>query len=200
MFFKSYKVVPYPNPFLLLIKIHRMQRRSFLMISLLAAPVLMLAKPPKKKRPDKGIKVDAGKDRFNSPIMHGLDLKLSGKDTDGDLCIFESTAPKKSGSPMHIHHHQDEWFYVFEGEMIIKVGNDTFHMKPGDSVFAPRGVPHADYIVSDGTRRLSLFQPAGSIEGFFGKLSKMKTFPASRKLKKLYHEFGMDIIGPPLVV
>jgi quercetin 2,3-dioxygenase len=79
------------------------------------------------------------------------------------------------------------------------VADDSFHLKAGDSVFAPRGVPHAEYTVSDGTRKLSLFQPAGSIESFFGKLSMMKAFPSSRKLKKLYHEYGMDIIGPPLV-
>jgi hypothetical protein len=85
-----------------------MQRRSFLMLPLLAAPVFVQPQSPKKKRPDKGIKVAAGQDRFNSPIMDGLDLKLSGKDTDGDLCIFESTTTKKSGSPTHIHYHQDE--------------------------------------------------------------------------------------------
>ncbi len=101
---------------------------------------------------------------------------------------------------MHVHYHQDEWFYVLEGEMIIKVGDDTFHLKPGDSAFAPRGVPHAENTVSADTKRLSLFQPAGGIEGFFGELSKMKTFPSSKRLKKLYHEFGMDMVGPPLIV
>ena len=75
---------------------------------------------------------------------------------------------------MHVHHHQDEWFYVIEGELKIKIGEEIFHLKAGDSVFAPRGVPHAPYNMGGDGKGLTLFQPAGSMEDFFEELGQFK--------------------------
>src|SRR5690349_10249162 len=61
-----------------------------------------------------GFSVAAGDDRFGEHVKLGgepLDCKVSGKDTGGAMAIFEFTA----GWPRHLHHEQDEWIYVLEG-------------------------------------------------------------------------------------
>ena len=72
-----------------------------------------------------GFSVAAGKDRFNEQIKLGgpggepNDCKVSGKDTDGAMSVFEFTG---GGWPKHLHHDQDEWIYVVEGEFEFQVG------------------------------------------------------------------------------
>ena len=89
-----------------------------------------------------GFNVAAGKDRFNEQIKLGgpggepNDCKVSGKDTDGAMCVFEFTGA--SGGPPHLHHDQDEWIYVVEGEFAFHVGNKRFHLSAGESVFMLR--------------------------------------------------------------
>jgi oxalate decarboxylase/phosphoglucose isomerase-like protein (cupin superfamily) len=108
----------------------------------------------------------------------------------------------KGGPALHRHQDQDEWFYVIRGEFIVRVGDDTFNLHPGDSAFAPRKVPHAYAMISEGEGQLLLlFQPAGSMEDFFLQLSKMeKEIPENQQtaLKRLFEEHGMEVMGPPL--
>src|SRR5258705_6637928 len=80
-----------------------------------------------------GFSVAAGKDRFDEHIKLGgepVDCKVSGKDTDGAMCIFEVTA----GWPRHLHHDQDEWIYVIDGEVEFEIGKKRFRLGAGESV------------------------------------------------------------------
>ena len=156
-------------------------------------------------RSEKGFRVEAGKDRFLEEllVMGGrFDCLVSAKDTGGDLCIYNTIRHEKGGPALHIHHSQDEWFYVIEGEFIVRVGDDMLSLKAGDSAFAPRKVPHAfAKINEDIAQMLVLFQPAGSMEDFFIKMSKLgSSIPKDQEkvLKQLWREHGMEIVGPPL--
>ncbi|SPE63381.1 conserved hypothetical protein [Verrucomicrobia bacterium] len=96
-----------------------------------------------------------------------FDLKVSSRDTGGDLCIYDTLRKAKGGPALHRHHFQDEWFYVIRGEFMVRVGDDTLSLHPGDSAFAPRTIPHAFAKTSHGEgQMLVLFQPAGSMEDF----------------------------------
>jgi quercetin dioxygenase-like cupin family protein len=71
-----------------------------------------------------------------------------------------------------VHEHEDEVFYVLEGEHVFQVGDQAFAASPGGLVFAPRGVPHAQRrVVPRSGRVLVLCQPAG-FEGFFRELAE----------------------------
>ena len=66
-----------------------------------------------------GFSVAAGDDRFGEQIKLGHsgapnDCKVSAKDTNGAMCAFEFTG--RSGGPTHLHHKQDEWIYILEGD------------------------------------------------------------------------------------
>jgi mannose-6-phosphate isomerase-like protein (cupin superfamily) len=184
-----------------------MKRRLFLQFPLVASTLIAEAQNPPQQRPKKGIKVAKGKDYYQEEllIMGGqFDCKVSGKSTNGELCIYDTIRHEKGGPALHLHHAQDEWFYVIKGEFIVKVGDDTFSLKDGDSAFAPRTIPHTFAKVSEGdAQMLVLFQPAGSMEDFFKQMSKLgANVPKDQehKLKELWAAHGMEIVGPPLKV
>jgi mannose-6-phosphate isomerase-like protein (cupin superfamily) len=182
-----------------------MKRRLFLQLPLVASALVCEAKGFSKDRPNKGFKVEANKDRYQEEllIMGGnFSCKVSSKDTDGDLLIYDTMRHEKGGPAFHVHHHQDEWFYIIKGEFIVKVADETFTLKPGDSAFAPRTVPHAFAKTSEGEgQMLVLFQPAGLMEDFFKEMSQLgPAIPKNQEqsLKELWRKHGMEIVGPPL--
>ncbi len=131
-----------------------------------------------------------------------FDLKVSARDTGGDLCLYDTIRQNKGGPALHRHHFQDEWFYVIRGEFIVQVGSDTFSLHPGDSAFAPRKIPHAFAMVSEGEgQMLVLFQPAGSMEDFFEKMAAFgPAIPKDQEAlgKDFWARHGMELLGPPL--
>jgi mannose-6-phosphate isomerase-like protein (cupin superfamily) len=147
----------------LLIKKYFMKRRLFLQLPLAATALTATAKNKITERSKKGFKVEAGKDHLQEElhIMGGpSDCKVSGKVTDGDLCIYDTVRQDKGGPALHLHHNQDEWFYIIKGEFMVKTGEDEFNIKSGDSAFAPRTIPHAFAKISEGEAQMPvLFQP-----------------------------------------
>jgi mannose-6-phosphate isomerase-like protein (cupin superfamily) len=156
-------------------------------------------------RLQKGIYVPAGEDRFGSPrsVFGGLtiDFKVSRQDTDGGLFLLEHTDHHKGGPPRHFHHEQEEWFYVLEGDYLLEIGEERYHLKPGDTVLAPRKVPHVWAHAGEGKGRLIIgFQPAGKMEAFLNELSKVVGAPEPEQLQGLFRAHGMEIVGPPLLM
>ncbi|RWY55928.1 cupin domain-containing protein [Mucilaginibacter gilvus] len=159
-----------------------MKRKQFINgISAIAAaitlPLNSIAGAFNKLREQKGYKIASGKDRAEKP-MHLFEgdtfyTKVASADTDGDMYVYESTRVKKGGPNLHVHPDQDEWWYIIEGEFKIKVGDNLYEVKAGDSVFGPRGVPHAfTKVAGEGVgRMLTTFQPAGNLEAYSLALS-----------------------------
>ena len=151
----------------------------------------------------KAVYVPNGKNRFDKELMiWGIipfQIKVSGKDTDGSFLIFEHAKMSKGGPPRHFHYKQDEWFYAMEGKFAFEVGDEKFTLQPGDSLFAPRMVPHVWAYLGDtpGTLLLAV-QPAGTLEEFFMKSCSMTRPPTPKEADKLFAEHGMKVVGPPL--
>lgn len=190
------------NPKLLL-----MERRIFLQLPLLAPLLTLTVGNVQGQTLNRGLVIRAGQDRYQEEllIMGGkFDCKVSSKDTDGKLLIYDTIREEKGGPALHLHHSQDEWFYVIKGEFLIKVGDDTFTLKPGDFALAPRKISHAFAKTNDGEGQMLIgFQPAGAMEDFFKQMSKLgKDIPkdAQHTLKELWAAHGMEIVGPPLKV
>ena len=186
-----------------------MNRNSFLKLCMAAgaffsAPFSTIAKINRRIKVDKGIKVDAGKDRFDKPMSlfdgDTFYTKVSTEDTNGGIYIFESTRDKKGGPPLHYHYEQDEWWYILEGEFLFKVGEQTFTAKKGDSVFGPRMVPHAFAKTNEGPARMVIaFQPAGKMEAHFKALSQGIYAKLSEAEKHKFRQTnGFEVVGPAL--
>ncbi len=172
--------------------------------SLVSNPFTVLAQTIKSFREDKGFKVDSGKDRLGKSISlfegDTFTSKVSTKDTDGDIYVFESTRVKKGGPSFHYHFEQDEWWYVLQGEFLFKIGEQTFTAKAGDSVFGPRMVPHTFSKVGEGEAKLLMFyQPAGKMEVMFKKISEGVTKNMTEAEQDQFrNEHGIKRVGPPL--
>jgi mannose-6-phosphate isomerase-like protein (cupin superfamily) len=152
-----------------------------------------------------GISIPAGGDRFQEHRKvfgtRSIDYKVLTLDTNGGLSIIEITDDCKGGPSRHLHHEQEEWFYVIDSEYIVEIGDERCRLGPGDSVLAPRKVPHVWAHVGEGTGKLlTAFQPAGKMEAFFGELAKVKGMPQREELQRLFSSHGMELTGPPLPV
>lgn len=148
------------------------------------------------------LRVAAGEDRFDEHRGLGISViafKVCPQDSNG-LLILENTFHAKGGPARHLHTDQDEWFYVTEGEFIVEVGQERFRLQSGDSLLAPRQVPHVWAYVGDNPpgRILIAFMPAGQMEAFFREVTKTNAMPIQDPA--LWRAHGMELLGPPLPI
>lgn len=156
-------------------------------------------------RTNKGFKVGSGEARYGmhykmkGVTLNTLDIKISGQDTDGELAVFEQTGlTPNGGPPLHIHPHQDEWFYVVEGEYLFQVGDEKHSMQAGDTIFLPRNVPHAFVQLTEKARTIVSYLPAGKMEAFFATTDKWASPPTEDEIRKVFADHDMQVVGPPL--
>jgi quercetin dioxygenase-like cupin family protein len=133
-------------------------------------------------------------------------IKSSLETTGGRVAVMENLAPQGSGSPLHVHHREDEWFYVTEGELTFWVGGQVIVALAGCFVYGPRGIQHTFAVTSPLARFLLVGEPAG-FEGFVRALSEpaqthelppadlQPPDPAVMMAKAT--EYGIEILGPP---
>ena len=145
--------------------------------------------------------IPSGIDKYGEQRNLGIStitFKVTPQDTNG-LLIIENTFSSKGGPARHLHYNQDEWFYAVEGEFIFEVGQEKIRLKPGDSLLAPRNVPHV-WAYTGGTRGniLIAFNPAGRMESFFREVTKANAMPPQDPELWLAHD--MELLGPPLKV
>jgi quercetin dioxygenase-like cupin family protein len=88
-------------------------------------------------------------------------IRATAADTGGQMTIVEVTEPPGHEAPLHVHHREDEAFYILEGEATIHVGDTSFEVGPGDYALGPRDIPHRYSIGPDGCRMLFICTPAG---------------------------------------
>ena len=104
---------------------------------------------------------------YNGALMTFL---ATGEETHGQFALVEAVGRKGNVPPRHIHHREDEIYYILEGEIVFSVGDRTIEGTPGTMVFLPRDVPHSWTTESEQIRFLFLLTPAGG-EGWFKEFS-----------------------------
>jgi quercetin dioxygenase-like cupin family protein len=137
-----------------------------------------------------------------------ITIKSAGDQTAGRVAVTENLAPRGSGSPLHVHHREDEWFYVIEGELTFWVGGEVISAPAGSFVYGPRDVPHTFVVSSEQARYLLVLEPAG-FEGFIRTLGqpapRLEIPPpadppgpeAMEAIMRAAADHGIEIIGPP---
>ena len=180
-------------------------RRTFLLAaaSLPLGVRALTAAVPTPSAPSGSRFVPAGADRSGHPrhVLGDLriDAKLTPRESAGALYAIENVSRGPGGPPRHVHHEQDEWFFVLEGRYRIEVGEERFELGPGDSILGPRQIAHVWAHVGDGVGRLLIsFQPAGTMEEFFVALAAAGDGPSREEMASLFDQHGMTLLGPPL--
>jgi quercetin dioxygenase-like cupin family protein len=139
-------------------------------------------------------------------------FKTVGADTGGAYAVWEDTVPPGGGPPPHVHHREDEAFYVLEGEFeFFRQGQPPLRATAGDYVRTPVGVPHTFTNVGATTGRLlALAAPAG-IERFFSEVGRpvapgaaAPAAPAGpptpeqvAHVVRVARDYGIEVLGPP---
>ncbi len=134
-------------------------------------------------------------------------IHATGKETKGKFCMIELFATKQGSPPWHIHHREDEGFYIIEGELTIHVGADTYHAKAGDFLVAPKNIPHTYVVESKGHARILMICWPSGFEDLVRALSSptqsmLPPEPESaevdfEKIANLAFQYGVEIIDPP---
>ena len=133
-------------------------------------------------------------------------IKISGADTGGEYGLVEIVGRKGDGPPWHVHHEDDEWFYVLEGEWTVYVGDAALNLSPGSFAFAPKGVPHTFVAETEGAKALVGIKPF-QFEGFMREVGRPATErvlpppldapPDMKAMHAAAARHGFDILGPP---
>jgi quercetin dioxygenase-like cupin family protein len=132
-------------------------------------------------------------------------VKAGGAEESHAFSQIEVDDPRGSGPPLHLHHNEDETFYVLEGEVTFLVGDERIDLAAGDYLFGPREVAHAYVVRSERARMLVTASPGG-IEQVFVSLGVPVTgsepptdavMPMDEAMR-LFADYGAEILGPPL--
>jgi|SRR5215831_6951854 len=135
-----------------------------------------------------------------------LTFLATGEDTQGQFALLEIVGRKGNVPPPHIHHREDEIFYVLDGELTVSVGDRIIKATPGTMVFLPRNVQHSFTIDSEQGRMLVLLTPAG-FEGWFKDFSvpapAMTLPPAAevgysdiQRMLEVAPRYGLEFVSP----
>lgn len=182
-----------------------MQRRRFLTAAAALAPAAALqnlmvtlahAQSPAVPASQPVHVVGSGEDRFGQPHSLGFSsiaFKVGTAESGGGLFVMEHTHLRPGGPPLHMHLHQEEWFYVMEGEVAFQVGEQRAKLGAGESVLAPRMVPHTFSSVAESSRMLIGFCPAGKMEQYFRDAEQNKAAAAT---PEFIDRYDMKYIGP----
>ena len=132
-------------------------------------------------------------------------IKARGEDTGGALGVVEGTFYQGFGPPLHVHSREDEAFYMLEGEIRFRQGDEEFVAGPGTWVWGPRGVPHAFKVESQSARALVFVTPGG-----FERMFEEGGVPATESGRPpedgydpeaataISSRFGFEVVGPQL--
>lgn len=88
-------------------------------------------------------------------------IKATAADTDGQMTIIEITEPPGAEAPLHVHHREDEAFWILEGSVTFEVGDNVINASTGDYIFGPRDIPHRYTVGAAGCRMLFILTPGG---------------------------------------
>jgi mannose-6-phosphate isomerase-like protein (cupin superfamily) len=97
----------------------------------------------------------------------------TARETNGSFELIEDQRNGGDGPAPHIHRHSDEAFYVLEGRFRFDRGSETIEAATGDLLFVPRGTRHRYRAVTDGSRVLILYVPAGGFDDFMRELDAL---------------------------
>jgi mannose-6-phosphate isomerase-like protein (cupin superfamily) len=140
-------------------------------------------------------------------LANRMTVKATAATTGGAYGLVESLIAPGFSPPLHVHHREDEAFYVLDGELTMRCGDRSFRAAAGSFVFLPRDVPHTFVVEGNRpARMLTLLSPGGG-EGLFvdgGRAAEHDGLPPAGPpdlalLKRVSEQYGSEIVGPPLL-
>lgn len=145
------------------------------------------------------IRADEGSSPAGSPHL----FKAAAATTDRRFDFITAAFAPLTGPPLHLHHHQDDTFYVLEGILTVWAGEDIFDLEPGDFLSVPPGTPHTFDNLHNGdaaVRAINVVTPGGLFEMFDEMATLASGYDDPEAMAEVAFRHGTDILGPPLRV
>jgi quercetin dioxygenase-like cupin family protein len=131
-------------------------------------------------------------------------IVLDASATDGRLTAIRQAMPGGAASPVHLHQNEDETIFLLSGTGTFWAGDQRWDLKSGDTVFLPRGLPHAYVLTSPSVELLTICNPAGFEEfvraaGWDLSSPKPENWAVNMQaLAQAADATGQTLLGPPL--
>lgn len=123
-------------------------------------------------------------------------IKATGEQTGGAYTMIETVTPPDAGPPRHVHHREEETFYILEGSFVFHLGDRRIMAGQGSVLVAPKGVPHRFANVgSTPGRLLIIVRPAG-FEHFIREFATLPPDqpPDLAKMKAIGDKYGLEFL------
>jgi mannose-6-phosphate isomerase-like protein (cupin superfamily) len=131
-------------------------------------------------------------------------FKAYSEETENAYALIEIIMQINSAVPHHIHTHENESFYIQEGEMEFQLGEETIVATPGTFVHSPKGQPHSFRNIGEKPAKLLCWLTPSSLEKLFmeigTKVSAENVKPLGvtpediEKLLAIAPEYGLEIL------
>jgi mannose-6-phosphate isomerase-like protein (cupin superfamily) len=143
--------------------------------------------------------------RGGTMIRWFTDTRMQIHVAGGGTSLIEAEARHGNMPPLHVHHDEDEWFYMLAGRLSLHTPSGEVEVGPGEAVLGPRGVPHTYRVESETARWL-----VGTNSGGFASFVEATSVPAEddgyapvermvspEVLTAEAAARGIEILGPP---
>ena len=145
--------------------------------------------------------------RFGNSLVS---IRLSAADGADGLSVQEHWMPHGEAPPRHLHHREDEVFVVLDGTVRFVVGDEERIARAGDTLLAPKGVPHAFRVESEGGAHCLIVTRGADFETLVQAASRptddralpvpvAPSLDSVAELGRLCHDNHITIVGPPLL-
>ena len=124
-------------------------------------------------------------------------VKVGSEDSGGAFALLDNTNPAGTYLPPHVHHNEDETFYVLEGEFEFHIGDQNLRAGPGTTVFAPRSIPHAFKVTSASPARALVLVTPGGFERCMEELGELPLEPPDMAaVFQVCAKYGIEFLPP----
>jgi mannose-6-phosphate isomerase-like protein (cupin superfamily) len=124
----------------------------------------------------------------------------STESSGGSLSVTWSRSPAGSGPPRHIHHAEDETFYILNGRCDFWVKGEILTRTAGQTIFVPRGTEHTFRVPDDAPCDHLVMMTPGGFEGFFAEMAsgQFRIPEDMGQVVEIATRFNLSFAGPPL--
>jgi quercetin dioxygenase-like cupin family protein len=135
---------------------------------------------------------------------------VTGAESEGALGVSRVTQPPGVATPLHRHTHEAEAFYLLDGTMTYRAGDETFELSAGSFIYLPKGLPHAFRVTGDRpVQFLGLTVPGHLLQLYdeVGVPASERRLPGEDGLpmeeeiarwNEMGPRYGLEVVGPPI--